>query len=485
MGKGLFAKKSIGALLKDASESKHGLKRTLGPFNLTAMGIGAIIGAGLFVLTGEAAAKFAGPAVIISFIIAAIICGLSALCYAEFASLIPISGSAYTYAYVTMGEFFAWIMGLALTLEYLFSFCTVAVGWSAYFGSLMKDLGFEISSIVAKSPLVYDVDFGWTSTGSFLNLPAIIIIALIGWMVSVGVKTAAVLNNLLVFVKIGIILLFIACGVAYLKVDNWTPFIPANTGVFGEFGWSGIFRGAGIVFFAFLGFDAVSTLAQESKNPQKDMPIGMLGSLGICTVLYIVFGLVLTGVVSYTFLGVPDPIAVAVNALGPQFTWLRLIVKIAILAGLTSVILVMLMGQARVFYAMAQDGLIPKVFGTISQKFRTPLFTTVVVTLVGMGIAGFLPVDILGQLTSMGALFVFGMVCFGILILRFTQPNLHRPFRTPFTPWVPLLGTLSCFFLMVLMPGVTWLQLLAFMVIGCLFYFMYGRHHSKLQKSSR
>lgn len=485
MKKGLFAKKSIGALLKDASENKHGLKRTLGPINLTAMGIGAIIGAGLFVLTGEAAAKFAGPAVVISFVIAAIICALAALCYAEFASLIPISGSAYTYAYVTMGEFFAWIMGLALTLEYLFSFCTVAVGWSAYFGSLMKDFGFEVSSLVAKSPLIYDVDFGWMSTGSYLNLPAIIIIALIGWMVSVGVKTAAFLNNLLVFVKIGIILLFIACGVAYIKADNWIPFIPANTGVFGEFGWSGIFRGAGIVFFAFLGFDAVSTLAQESKNPQKDMPIGMLGSLSICTILYIIFGLVLTGVVSYTLVGVPDPIAVAVNALGPSFTWLRLIVKIAILAGLTSVILVMLMGQARVFYAMAQDGLIPKVFGSISQKFRTPLFTTIVVTLTGMGIAGFLPVDILGQLTSMGALFVFGMVCFGILILRFTQPNLHRPFKTPFTPWVPLLGTLCCFFLMVLMPGVTWLQLLAFMAFGCLFYFMYGKKHSKLQKSAK
>lgn len=483
MKKGLFAKKSIGAILKDASESKHGLKRTLGPFNLTAMGVGAIIGAGLFVLTGEAAAKFAGPAVVISFVIAAIICALAALCYAEFASLITTSGSAYTYAYVTIGEFFAWIMGLALTLEYLFSFCTVAVGWSAYFGSLMKDFGWEISSVVAKSPLIYDIDFGWASTGSYLNLPAIIIIGLIGWMVSVGVKTAAFLNNLLVFVKIGIILLFIGCGIAYIKADNLTPFIPTNTGVFGEFGWSGIFRGAGIVFFAFLGFDAIATLGQESKNPQKDMPIGMLGSLSICTILYIAFGLVLTGIVSYSFLGVPDPIAVAVNALGSQFAWLRLIVKVAILAGLTSVILVMLMGQSRVFYAMAQDGLMPKAFGTISQKFRTPLFTTIVVTLAGMGIAGFLPVDILGQLTSMGALFVFGMVCFGILILRFTQPNLHRPFRTPFTPWVPLLGTLSCLFLMILMPGVTWLQLLVFMAIGCSFYFMYGRHHSKLQKT--
>ena len=481
MKKGLLAKKSIGTLLKESSDAKHGLKRALGPLNLTAMGVGAVIGAGLFVLTGEVAAKFAGPGLILSFIIAAIICVFAALCYAEFASLIPIAGSAYTYAYVTMGEFFAWIIGLALTLQYLFSFSTVAVGWASYLKSLLADFGIAIPSFFSQAPLSYETGMGWMTTGSIINLPALIIVGLIGLLVSVGVKTASFLNNILVFVKIGVILLFILCGVAYINPDNWVPFVPPNTGTFGEFGWSGVFRGAGIIFFAFLGFDAVSTLAQESKNPQKDMPIGMLGSLGICTILYIIFGLVLTGVASYTTLGVPDPIAVAVNALGPNFTWLRLLVKLAILAGLTSVILVMLMGQARIFYTMAHDGLLPKSFGKIHSKFRTPFFTTLCVTGAGMLLAGFFPVDILGQLTSMGALFVFGMVCFGVLILRFKQPHLHRPFKTPFTPWVPLIGTLACFVQMLLMPGVAWMQLIVFMVLGCAVYFAYGQKHSKIR----
>ncbi len=479
--KGLFAKKSIGALLKEASESKHGLKRTLGPLNLIGMGIGAIIGAGLFVMTGEGAARFAGPAISISFIIAAIICTLAALCYAELASLIPIAGSAYTYAYVTLGELFAWIMGLALTLEYLFSFATVAVGWSAYFVSLMQDFGWNIAATVSKAPLHYHVQEGWSFSGAFFNLPAVVILGLIGYLVSRGVQTAAFINSLLVFVKIGVVLLFIGCGIAFIKADNLTPFIPANTGVFGEFGWSGIFRGAGFVFFAFLGFDAVSTLAQEAKNPQKDMPIGMLGSLGICTFLYILFGIVLTGVVSYTTLGVGDPVAVAVNAFGPKFEWLRIIVKLAILAGLTTVILVMLMGQARIFYTMARDGLLPKFFSNIHPKYATPFATTIVVTLLSILLGGFFPVNILGQLTSMGAIFTFGLVCFGVLILRFTQPHLHRPFRTPFTPWVPLLGSLACFGQMLVMPGVTWLQFLVWMALGCLIYAFYGAKHSKLR----
>jgi APA family basic amino acid/polyamine antiporter len=481
MKKGLFAKKSIGSLLKEASDNKHGLKRALGPMNLTAMGIGAIIGAGLFVITGDVAANYAGPGILISFVIAAAICCFAALCYAEFASLIPIAGSAYTYAYVAMGELFAWIMGLALTLEYLFSFSTVAVGWAGYFNSLLKNLGLYLPEIISKCPLHYTPETGWVQTGAILNLPAVVIIALIGWLVSRGVQSAAFLNNLLVVIKVGVIILFVACGVAYIKADNLTPFIPENTGVFGEYGWSGILRGAGIVFFAFLGFDAVSTLAQEAKNPQKDLPIGMIGSLGICTILYIIFGIVLTGVVSYKALGVADPIAVAVDTLGPSFVWLRLIVNIAILCALTSVILVMLMGQARIFFAMAHDGLLPKIFGSVHEKFRTPHFTTWFVTGLGILLAGFFPVAILGALTSMGALFVFGMVCFGVLLLRFTQPTLHRPFKTPFTPWVPLIGTLACFGQMVLMPGVIWLQMVIFMAIGCCIYLFYGSKHSKVR----
>lgn len=481
MKKGLFAKKSIGSLLKEAADNKHGLKRALGPMNLTAMGIGAIIGAGLFVLTGDVAANYTGPGIVISFIIAAAICSLAALCYAEFASLIPIAGSAYTYAYVAMGEFFAWLMGLALTLEYLFSYSTVAVGWSGYFNSLINDLGIHLPDFLSKAPLHYAAETGWMQTGAFINLPAVVIIALIGWMVSRGVQSAAFLNNLLVIIKVGVILLFIACGIAYIKAENLTPLIPENTGVFGEYGLSGIFRGAGIVFFAFLGFDAVSTLAQEAKNPQRDLPIGMLGSLGICTILYIIFGIVLTGIAGYKTLGVADPIAVAVSVLGPSFTWLRFVVNIAILCALTSVILVMLMGQARIFFAMSHDGLLPKVFGSIHDKFRTPYFTTWVVTLLGILLAGFFPVGILGSLTSMGALFVFGMVCFGVLLLRFTQPTLHRPFRTPFTPWVPLLGALACLAQMLLMPAVTWLQMIIFLALGCMIYVFYGSKHSKVR----
>lgn len=480
MKKGLFVKKSIGSLLQEAANTKNGLKRTLGPLNLTAMGIGAIIGAGLFVSTGTVAANFAGPGVIISFLIAALIAAFAALCYAEFASLIPIAGSAYTYAFVAIGELFAWIIGVALTLEYLFSVCTVAVAWSGYFRSLMEDLGLALSPLFSHAPLVYS-NAGWESTGALFNLPAIIILALITLLVSRGIQGTAFLNDLLVLVKLGVILLFVGFGIAFIRCGNLIPFIPENTGIFGEYGWSGILRGAGVLFFAFLGFDAVSTLAQESKNPQKDMPIGMLGSLLICTLVYIVFGIVMTGVVDYRFLAVADPVSVAVNAFGPKFLWLRYVIKFAILSGLTSVILVMLTAQCRIFYTMAHDGLLPKIFGKTHSKYRTPFYATIILGMTAMVVAGFLPVDILGQLTSMGALFVFGMVCFGVLILRFTQPSLHRPFKTPFTPWIPLLGTLCCIVQMFLMPLVTWVQFIILMVLGCSFYFVYGYHYSKLR----
>lgn len=481
MKKGLFAKKSIGSLLKEAADTKHGLKRALGPLNLVAMGIGAIVGAGLFVITGEVASSYSGPGITISFIIAGIICTFVALCYAEFASLIPIAGSAYTYAFVAIGEFFAWLMGVALIAEYLFSFCTVAVGWSGYLNSLMTDLGMPISSLFSKAPFVYSPETGWTATGSLFNLPAVIIIALIAWLIGRGIQTAAFLNDLLVVVKLGVILLFVGFGLAFINADNLTPFIPPNTGTFGEFGWSGIFRGAGVLFFAFLGFDAVSTLAQEAKNPQRDMPIGMIGSLVICTAVYIIFGAVMTGVVSYKQLNVADPVGVAINAFGPSFTWLRYIIKFAILAGLTSVILVMMTALTRILFTMSHDGLIPSVFGKTHPVHRTPMNTTIIVAIVALVLAGFSPLDMLGKLTSMGALFVFAMVSFGVLILRFTQPTLHRPFKTPFTPWVPLLGTLGCIFQMFLMPGATWVQFLVIMAIGCAFYFNYGAKHSKIR----
>jgi APA family basic amino acid/polyamine antiporter len=483
MKKGLFAKKSIGALLKEAADNKHGLKRALGPLNLTAMGIGAIIGAGLFIITGEVAAQYSGPAVVISFIIAAVICSFAALCYAEFASLIPIAGSAYTYAFVAIGEFFAWIMGVALTVEYLFSFCTVAVGWSGYLNSLVTDLGFPIAAAFSKAPLMYSIETGWTTTGAIFNLPAVVIIFLLAWLISRGIQTASFLNDLLVIMKLGVILLFIGFGFAYVTADHHTPFIPLNTGVFGEFGWSGILRGSGVVFFAFLGFDAVATLAQEAKNPQRDMPVGMIAPLIISTVVYIAFAYVMTGVVDYRTLNVADPVGVAMNAFGPSFVWLRYIVKFAIVAGLTSVILVMMTALSRILYTMAHDGLVPAVFGKTHPVYRTPFNTTWILAGVGILLAGFFPISILGSLTSIGALFVFGMVCFGVLVLRFTQPTLHRPFKTPFTPWVPLLGTLSCLFLMVLLPGIIWLQFIFFIGLGCLYYFIYGKKHSKIRNA--
>jgi len=481
MKKGLFAKKTIKSLLDETTEARHGLKRTLGAFNLTMMGIGAIIGAGIFVLTGQAAAEYAGPGIIYSFIIAGIICVFAALCYAEFASLIPVAGSAYSYAYVTMGEFAAWIIGWGLTLEYLFSASTVSVGWSGYFVSLLHDFGLDIPSYLASSPLTYDSKLGWQATGAVINLPAMAIVAVIGVMISIGIKTAQRLNDILVVVKMLVILLFIICGIAFIKTENWVPFVPENTGVFGQYGWSGIFRGAGVVFFAYIGFDAISTLAQESRNPQKDMPKGMLGSLAVSTLAYMVVSLVLTGIVSYKLLNVADPIAVAVNAFGPSFTWLRFVIKIAILAGLTTVILVMLLGQARIFYTMAQDGLLPSIFGKVHPTFRTPFFTTILISIVALFITGFFPVGILGQITVMGALLAFAIVCFGVLVLRYTQPLLHRPFKTPFVPWIPLAGTLLCIMQMIYLEGITWIQLILWMILGIIIYFSYGQKHSKVR----
>jgi basic amino acid/polyamine antiporter, APA family len=477
--KGLFVKKTIKSLLNEAQEAQHGMKRSLGAVTLTAMGIGAIIGAGIFVLTGPAAAEYAGPGILLSFIFSAIICVFAALCYAEFASLIPISGSAYTYAYATMGEFTAWIIGWGLTMEYLFSAATVSVGWSAYFSSFLHDMGIVIPKAFASAPFSYDLATGWAKTGTIVNVPAMLIVALIGALVAVGIRAAASFNNLMVIIKLGAIALFVICGIAYINFDNLTPFIPANTGTFGEFGFSGVLRGAGVVFFAFIGFDALSTMAQECRNPQKHLPIGMIGSLGISTLVYIIIGIVLLGIVSYTTLNVPDPITVAVNALGPSFIWLRFVIKLAILAGLTSVVLVMILGQSRIFYTMSKDGLLPKSLGRINARFQTPLLATIMVTLVCIILAGIFPVGILGQLTSMGALLAFAIVCFGILVLRYKQPTLHRPFKTPFVPWIPLAGTLVCIIQMIALPGVTWVQFLIWMFIGCLIYFGFSIKHSK------
>jgi APA family basic amino acid/polyamine antiporter len=477
----LFIRKSVHAVIEESTEKHQGFRRSLGALNLTTIGIGAIIGAGLFVLTGTVASEHTGPAVVFSFMIAGIISLFAALCYAEFAALVPIAGSAYSYAYLTIGELPAWILGWGMTMQYLITASTVSVGWSSYFTNFLGDFGLKIPSFLASAPFVYHEGSGWEQSGSWINLPAMCVIGLMGLLISRGIKAAAGFNSVMVILKLAVVVLFIGCGIAYIQMDHFVPFIPPNTGEFGSFGWSGIFRGAGILFFAFIGFDALSTLRFEAKNPQKDMPIGMLGSISICTMIYVIFSLVLVGLVSYKMLNVGDPIAIAIDALGSGFLWLRFFVKGVIVIGLTSVIMVMLLGQTRIFYTMAHDGLLPKKLGEIHDKNQIPFFTTVLVTIVGMIIAGLFPIGILGQLASMATLLSFAIVCLAVLILHYKEPNLRRPFKTPLMPWIPILGAGSCFLQMLLLPGVTWIQLISWLVIGGIIYFSYGIKHSKLR----
>lgn len=489
---GLWSTKSLAVLTQEASgNGEHTLKRSLTATNLTLLGVGAIIGAGIFVLTGTAAAQHAGPAIVISFMIAGLGCAFAGLCYAEFASMIPIAGSAYTYGYATLGELFAWIIGWDLILEYLFAASTVAVGWSGYFVQFLSDLGITLPSALVNAPFSVEGTHTLVRTGAIINLPAVALVLLMTALLVLGIKESARLNNVIVYVKVGIVLLVIAFGFFYVDAANWSPFIPpaltdAVTGaaIPGKFGWSGIFAGAGVIFFAYIGFDAVSTAAQEARNPQRDLPIGILASLAICTVLYILMALVMTGMVPYPQLDVAEPVYVALDAAGPGLAWLKYATNIGAIAGLASVVLVMLMGQPRIFYAMSRDGLLPPVFGRVHPIFHTPWLATIITGLFAAVFAGLFPIGILGHLVSIGTLFAFMIVCAGVLILRRRRPDIERPFRTPLVPFVPLGGILVCGYLMYSLPPDTWARLGVWMAIGLVIYFVYGRHNSRLATAS-
>ncbi|WP_313805509.1 amino acid permease [Flavobacterium sp.] len=476
----IWKTKSLTQLLGEASESEKGLKRTLSSRALVALGIGAIIGAGLFSLTGIAAAEHAGPAVTLSFVLAAVGCAFAGLCYAEFASMIPVAGSAYTYSYATMGEFMAWIIGWDLVLEYALGAATVGVSWSRYFLEFLNKFGIHLPNNLICSPWeTLKLSDGTVIEGGIINLPAIFIVVLLSLLLIRGTKESASMNNFLVVLKVCVVILFIVLGWSYIDSANYDPYNPANTGVKGQFGMSGIAAGAATVFFAFIGFDAVSTAAQEAKNPQKGMPIGILGSLVICTILYVLFAHVMTGLVPYhEFAGDAKPAATAFAK--TPYTFLQTGLIVAILAGYTSVILVMLMGQSRVFYTMSKDGLLPGFFGEIHEKFRTPwktnLFFMVFVSL----FAGFVPVSDLGHMVSIGTLLAFVLVCIGVMVMRKKMPDAPRSFKTPLVPFVPIAGILVCLYLMYSLPYESWIRLILWMAIGVAIYFMYGKRNSKL-----
>ncbi len=489
----LFKVKPLDVLMAEASESgEHSLKRALGPLNLITLGIGAIIGAGIFVLTGQAAALHAGPAVPLSMVLVGIACAFAGLCYAEMASTVPVAGSAYTYSYATMGELVAWIIGWDLVLEYAAGAATVGVGWSGHFVSLLSLFDIHLPATLTNAPTQWCTaaqvasgmagcaHSGLNFTGAIINLPAVAVVVLMSTILVIGIKESATVNNFIVILKVAIILLIVGVGLAHINTANWHPFVAANTGEWGTYGWSGILRGAGLVFFAYIGFDAVSTAAQEARNPQRDLPIGILGSLAICTLLYVIVSAVLVGMVSYSELNVAAPMAYALEKIHAPWV-IRILVDVGAVLGLGSVILVMLLGQSRVFYSMSRDGLLGRWAASVHPKFRTPYLSTIFTGIAVSLATGILPLQLLGQLVNIGTLLAFVLVCIGVMVLRKTRPELHRPFRTPWVPFVPIMGVVCCLGLMATLPEDTWLRLVVWLAIGLVIYFSYGRVHSRLR----
>ena len=472
--------KTLERLNADADANENGLQRHLGPWSLIGLGIGAVIGAGLFSLTGIAAAEHAGPAVVISFAIAAIGCAFAGMCYSELAGMIPVAGSAYTYAYATMGEFIAWIIGWDLVLEYAVGAATVSVSWSSYVTRFLHDtLGITLPASLVHSPFeTYQMAGGPTAHG-LINLPAVLIIVAASALLMIGIRESARVNGVVVLVKLAVVLIVIGVGLFYVKRENYVPFVPDNTGTFGEYGWSGVMRAAGVVFFAYVGFDAVSTAAQEAKNPQRNMMIGILGSLAICTLLYIAFAFVLTGLVHYDAMkGDAAPVNTAIAQ--TPFPWLRSLVTLGVICGFSTVILVLLLGQSRVFYTMSQDRLLPGFFSAIHPRWKTPYRSNLFFMVFTSALGGFLPITQLGHMTSIGTLLAFILVCLGVIILRRTQPDAKRDYRTPLVPLVPILGILSCGAMMASLDGETWLRLVVWLAIGLAIYFGWSRRHSRV-----
>lgn len=479
----LFIKKSAEELLKEAeNDGGRGLKRVFGPGGLIALGVGVIIGAGLFSVTGIVAGAHTGPAIVISFALAAVACALCGLCYAEFASMLPVSGSAYTYSYFTMGELVAWIIGWDLVLEYTVASVAIAISWSKYFSIMLQGIG-------------YPLPIEWTacpSEGGLFNVPAMLLVVLLSCILMRGTAGSSKFNDLMVALKITVVLAFIFIGFKYIRAENLTPFVPENTGVFGEYGWSGVLRGAAIVFFAYIGFDAVSTAAQETKNPRRNMPIGILGSLLVCSILYMVFSFVMTGVVDYhAYIGAESiaPAATAVANMGPigpdgvvvpAYPWLNRGIIIAILLGYASVVMVMMLGQSRVFYSMSKDGLLPPLFSHLHKRFHTPARSNFLFMIVIGTLAGIVPANIAGEMTSIGTLFAFSLVCLGVIVVRKTQPHAPRGFKTPWVPYIPAAGLILCIGMMLFLPAETWIRLVIWMLIGIDIYSYYGIKHSTI-----